>query len=601
MSVGRLVTIAGTGVAALDFPGTVASIVDFYRVTSIPTGGGIVTPGSVAGSTGSVSFANTYRLADNSILGSDSATQEVGKIRNHAIVRFGRNDSTATTFVSQAIVDSGVLSVYPARNMARIDPAGNGITFTLSDATGAATLLHGSYTGNVGSGGIIKADVPSAAPDGTYTSPTMLFSSQNETYQEVVSTASASLASYGYLPVAVYEGSNLAINTEVEAQRLADNLISDLSQPTVDMTLTMKVRPFELHDVLSIPIDRKGRWAYELTSAIVGISESYSSGQAVGQYQTRADAPSRGISWAGRIVVRPGAPAPANNNTSNIIEQAGQWRLSDVSNFGRRIRFARPMPERREMGIRHDTTELWLSTASGFVPTRDNLAGRFRGDKFELSSDATGAALSPGTRYYVRFGDRDIFGNLSQITGIGAASAATTPSFVARFLDESSGVSAVNVSGATYDVGVDGWLPMSGLTVIDGSDAAAFSYDTFANYTSSSVTFTAPCDGVFACSHRSAWFGDPIKITGAQEWTVLGCFMHYRGTATLGAYGSNGVVGSGATIADYLSVNAQISCNSGDRLIFFRRVPDGSYVYFAAGSTASVNYGLTSYALVHQQ
>ena len=598
LTVGRLVTTSGTGVAALNFLGSVASVMDFYRVVSVPTSGGAVTPGSVAGSTGSVSFSNTYRLPSNAILGVDAAVQDIGSIRNHAIVRFGRNDSTATTFAPQVEVVGGILTVYTARNMARIDPTNNGITFTLSNGISTAAVLNGSYTGYVQPGGTVVSDVPAAAPDGIYNSSDLIFSSQNEHYQEVVSTASTSLAAYGYLPMAIYEGSNLAINTEAEAQRLANNLISDLAQPTVDMTLTMKVRPLELHDVLSIPIDRKGRWAYELDSAIVGISESYSSGQAVGQYKTRAKAPTRSSQWASRIAIRPGAAAAANNNTSNILEQANQWRLSDANNCSRQFRFARPFPERREMGLRHDQTEVWLSTASGFVPTRDNLAGSFRGDKFELTSDATGAALSPGTRYYVRFGDRDIFGNLSQITGVGAASAATTPSFVARFLDQSCGVRAVNVSGATYDIGDDSWAPMTGLDVVDGSDASAMSYDTFNNYSPFLQTFTAPCDGVFACSHRSAWFGDPLKAPG--PWTVLGVFNHYRGTATIGSYGANGVVGYGATVADYLAVTAEVSCSSGDQLLFFRRTPT-SNVLFLAGSTASINYGMTSYSLVHQQ
>ena len=41
------------------------------------------------------------------------------------------------------------------------------------------------------------------------------------------------------------------------------------------------------------------------------------------------------------------------------------------------------------------------------------------------ANDGAGNRLSPGTRYYFRFAERDIFGNLSEIQGLNTATAAS--------------------------------------------------------------------------------------------------------------------------------------------------------------------------------
>jgi hypothetical protein len=608
LSMGQPVRPFGTSISDFDVPCSVSSVIDYYRVMALPVTGSAITPGSASGTTGSVSFTYNYTLSDSAIDSATDAGSSIGNIRNHAVVRINRNDSTATTALVEADVSLGQLQVRTVRSLAHIDPTGNGISFTLVGGTSTATALNGTYTGYVnpsGGGRTIIADVPTPAPAGTYSTNLPMLTTQNEIYQEVVSTSTPSLQKYGYLPVAVYEGSNLAINTVAEAQRLADNLISDLSSPTIDMVLTTNIKPFELHDVLSIPTDRNGRWAVPLTAAVVGISEKYSSGDCVAQYKTRSDTPSRGFAWADRIAIRPGAGAPASNNLSNVLEQAADWRLSDAAKSARRFRFARAKQAvRRETGLRYDRTEVWLSPASGFAPTEATRAGSFRGDRFEISSLANGEMLSPGTRYYVRFGDRDIYGNVSQITGVGSASTATVPSFVARFLDETAGAAAANVTGATYRMVPSTYTPMTGLTVDDGTDGGALTYDTFNNYTTASLTFTAPCDGTFSCRHQSAWFGDPLKCVATTNWTVLGGWLQMRGATTLGFHGESILQGVGATVSYILTAAVDVSCSSGDRLIFMRRnasTPSTVDVCFSGGSTASTNYGLTSYAVINQR
>jgi hypothetical protein len=284
-----------------------------------------------------------------------------------------------------------------------------------------------------------------------------------------------------------------------------------------------------------------------------------------------------------------------------VRRDAADWALNDAVKRGRSFNLQRRDVDRREMGRRHDSTWIWLGDTADFAPTPDKLAGRFRSDNAEVTHLGSGSAIVPGTRYYVKTADQDIWGNLGQINGVGAASASTVPSFVARFLDETAGVFAVGVTGATYYAADENWAVIDDVTVKDGSDSAGLSFDTFNNYSTASLAFRAPCDGTVMCTHRSTWIGGPLKVGVSTPWDVFGRFVHSRNGVVLGVYGTDGISGIGNTAFEDMSLTASITCSSGDWIRVEARATLTTDAFTANTSTSTTSYTATSFALVGQR
>jgi hypothetical protein len=592
---------------------SVASVLDFYRVHAeiLPATGTIITSGASFGaSSASIAFTYHYELPADSIMEMGNLASNVSEIRNHAIVRFNRNDSVATLSVTNVIVDvSGLISVQVSSPLPNLDPTNQGISFSLEGATGAAAFLNGSYSGYVNQIDTtgVYSDVPlTSYSAGTYTTNLPFFACTHLTYREISSTATSSLQEFGYLPVAVFEGSNLAINTEAEAVRLANNLVSDLASPTANFSVTTKVKPFTLNDCINFPDDTlRGRWTGSATNgSITEITEIYESNNCNAVYNIRLANPTRGVGWAGSIAVGPGRPALAGNYSLDTMAQSNKWNLNE--NISRSARqydfFFDPSMARQEMGLRRDQTIVWMSPTPNFIPSPLNKVGTFKSERFSITHEANGQRLSAGTRYYVRFGEMDVFGNVSAISGLGIASAATLPSFIARFADETAGCLAVTTSGVTqgFASGVP-WARASLLNIDNGTDAGALSYDSLGLYSTASHFFTAPCDGMYLCNHASSWIGDSTKVPVSATWTMLAGWLHTRGGVTLGLHGVSGVEGTGASVPYRLTATAQISCSSGDRLTLMWRQQSVTEIFNMAEATTGIHYGYVSYALGNQR
>ena len=602
------VTISSSSITTLDRSYSVASVMDFYRATLRATTSSTIASGaSIGPSPGTVTFQHNYQLDAAAIVDIAPVRSDISRIRNHAIVRFNRNESTATLSISSVAMASGRVSVTLNSDVTNLDPTGEGVAFTLAGGTGGSAALNGSYSGNVTGPRVVQSDVAgTGAADGTYTTNLPLFSCVHLSFREIMSTASTSLAEYGYLPVAVYEGSNLAINTENEAQRLANTLISDLSAPTAQFTFTSRVKPLELHDIVRLPEDLvRGRWNSEQTVAITGITEKYAAGECVATYEVRLTQPSRGTLWTERILICPERPAAAANYPVDLVDQSTRLALDKAVTFARQFNLIRRSPQRREMGLRNDQTMVWMSTASvGFIPNESNRVGVFRGERIAIDSMGDGTPLTPGVPHYMRFGEMDIFGNVSMITGMGSASTATVPTFVPRFADQTVGAVAAYTSGATrLFVASATWSTATLLTTDNGTDAAGRTYDDYGLYSTASHFFQVPCDGTWLLNHVSSWFGDPTKVGVSVAWYMLVGWLHLRSGATVGFHGENGIEGVGASTPWRLTASAAVTCASGDQLILrLRNASASGYdLINATDNTNGANHMLVSYVLGNQR
>ena len=226
LSIGSGVSLAGT--ASSNFIGTVASVNSWFSFRASVASG--YSPSSAAGlTTGTLAYDFNLALRAEDLFDIDPIKAEAASIRNHAVVRYQRNETTTTGFGSVTKVASGAAAVTLGERLPNIDPEDLGITFTI---TGGTTPFNANYTGKItGDRTVTSNETVPTLIVGT-TSVSITFSTQNQAYREEVSTATSSMNEYGFMPAAMFEGSNLGINTQAEASRLATAFTSDLSEPT---------------------------------------------------------------------------------------------------------------------------------------------------------------------------------------------------------------------------------------------------------------------------------------------------------------------------------------------------------------------------------
>lgn len=579
-------------------PYSVASVMDYYRVV-IPTA--TLALSSIT-TVGTVSYDRVRTLNADTILSAENVKSDIDRIRNHVVIRYQRVDTTATFAATYVMRDvAGFLELGLDGRVGSIDPDNRGITFALTGATGgtgAAASLFGSYTGSVVGSRILASNVPSGvvgiAGDypGTlpYSTP-LIVSSQYVAFKEVISTATASLQQFGMLPVSIYEGSSLGIDTQAEADLLAGRLISDLSTPTVDLSITTRCLPLALHDVVILAQDPKGRWSGSLTAAITSVTETYDAGDCTTQYGLRRSVPSRGILWASRMMVSIERPAPPVSFNLDMIRSASRWEIAQ-SELPRQISIRLPLQDRREMGLRQDQTEVWLGTQSNFIPTSNSRAGLFRGDRADITSSGNGESLVPGATYFARFAERDIFGNLSQITGLNLASAATTPSFTVRYLTLTQSSLAVRTSTPVYNTSWNGFTPLF-YNVDNGTDAAGKTHDNFNSYSITSSLFRAGCDGIYSAVGEVPWTTNKGGTVGGRVARFTG------GMAFIGYSGLSVASFATAGLEVRLMVNETVYCSSGD---FLRIEWDpGAAAAPVLAPTSSAAFGYVHFSLLNQR
>lgn len=593
-NVGSIASVYGT--ASLNFGGSVASVLDFYRIRLDGfTGGSTATE-----TAGSLGFSRHLALSPEDIYAIRPVKNSITDIRNYAVVKYQRVDSAASWVVdvSTSAASSNLLFVtIPAtEDVGDIDPERDGITFTIKNAATAA--LNGNWPGTIVGTRLIRSNL--AVPGGLTTSGTAVFESEYVPFKRTFSVSTPSVSKYGLRPVAMYEGSNESINSFTEAKRVADALISDLAEPTTDLSIETRILDVSIGDMIELPEDPKGRWTGTLTSAVVGIRESYASGECVAEYSLRHTRPTGGNKWAERIRIIGAIGAPQNNK-HDIIDDALRARLQ--GEMGRTFSMGWPRASRREMGLRDDVTEVHISTASGFIPGPDTLASRGRSNHISINQNPDGTALSPGTTYYIRFRGVDIFGNPSRITGINGATAATTLSVYVRYLDRRPEAMVTTCSVASTSYVGSTFTPWS-LVFDNSSDAASLSFDRFDNFSLSSSLWRCPTTGHFAVTHRSFWLGANVKPGGPH---VVGRVEHLNSSASLlGAY--NLTVATAALFSDLarLSISAQVFCQSGDflRVTHADRIASGMPFYddtwMVRSTTATTNYAYTSFSLTSE-
>ncbi|NOK06682.1 MULTISPECIES: hypothetical protein [Myxococcus] len=221
----------------------------------------------------------------------------------------------------------------------------------------------------------------------------------------VISLNPTSIATVGRRFMQVAEASTSNINTAVEAQRLADVAIADLSDSALEVEVEVPyLWHLEIHDVLRVLPDGVSlSEAQEL--AIVGLDCSFAEGVAKTTVKLCGRPATSRVEWMAREAV------PSTNASAAVRSIQPQAKMlgpdaptelaptSTVNGFA--LSFKPPAA-----GPAWDSFELHLSTSAGFAPSNATLKAAASATRFEV------ADLVPGTKHYAVVRGRDAHGNV---------------------------------------------------------------------------------------------------------------------------------------------------------------------------------------------
>jgi hypothetical protein len=578
LTVEQVVTVTGT--VSNNFVGN--------RVERIPAYNIVVTDGNTSGvsttteTVGSVGYGPVYTLTDEHVQKFDDIRKDGTSIRNAVLVRHSRDGSGITLPIAELYNDGGAANVLQIK----FSSSSPGIHDTLRDlVAGENTFtVTGSSVGKYN----VTAHIGTLIPGGTnfyvYSAESVggastidtghgVFYSDYIRSKQLVAVDTPSISKYGYRPVGIYEAGNSNINTDAEAWTLAQNVLSDLAEPTAAVKVTIPFAPwFELDDYIALAADKKRRWSGTLSTAITGVEHTIESGHCYTELTLRNTKPSLGNAWVDRIrtddlkaalPIRYPGPDLAQNLIHNFQNRLGHQLGGRIQSMARRTGGAR---ERRRL-----FTELHIGSNATFAMSDSTRSAVGVGGDVRAHYDPDGNFLRPGSTYYIRYREVDVFGNPAPDAGATQATAQ-----VVRFNEQTPSVLA-------YTEGAWSHHSMQFLTgqwsIYPFATASGTGNDDYNLFTGMTATLTtAPF--IDSATMTRAFFRFPA--TGRANVEALLGFRSDVGKAY--APISAGIFRLGSTVPGSSSSRPVISGNAGPTALTPLWSPN---TYWIVGTTAS--------------
>lgn len=403
---------------------------------------------------GSLAYGNFYDLAGNQIKKVDDIKKDTDSIRNAINVKYKR-DVVPATFPFTKVYHTapgGPLRVEFSASSPTIITntrklVGGESSFTISGSS--CTYYNGTWTFNYMDGNILNAvqTIASAATE----SAAGVFSSSYINAKEVWGVSTPSIQKYGYRPVGIYEGTAGNIDTDAEALALANAVMSDLAEPSEDLQVTIPFAPwFDFDGSVGVLADARRRWSTTLNTTVTGIEHNLSRGTSYTVLKLRKANPTNGSAWVKRIAVDGDKPAiPGEIQRLPTVSLLDNIQVRGGHQLGGRVQ---PMYMRagNRRQPRRLFTEIHIGHSADFVIDNTTMAGISLGGDALTQYDAAGRNLSPKTTYYVRFRERDVFGNPEPIDYTSSATIASV-----RY-------NAQGANGIVYGCTTTGWFNTGG-------------------------------------------------------------------------------------------------------------------------------------------
>lgn len=414
LSTEQVVTVTGT--VSNNFVGNQVMQVPAYNI--------VVTDGNTSGvsttteTVGTAGYGPVYTLTDEHVQKFDDIRKDGNSIRNAVLVRHSRQPGSGITIpIASLKMDSDNSPL-----IVSFSTSSPGIVDTIRDLISdeATFTVSGSSVGKFNATFHILAKSGATLYTAQNISGTAtvdvghgVFASDYIRSKQLVAVDTPSINKYGYRPVGIFEGGNSNINTDQEAYALAQAVLSDLAEPTAAVKVTIPFAPwFELDDYVALAADKKRRWSGTLSTAITGVEHALEGGHCYTELTLRNTKPSLGNAWVDRIrtdELKAALPVryPGPDLTQNLVDRF-QNRLGHQ--LGGRIQsMARRTGGAREM--RRMFTELHIGDSSNFAMSDATRAGVGVGGDVMAHYDPNGNFLRPGSTYYLRYRDVDVYGN----------------------------------------------------------------------------------------------------------------------------------------------------------------------------------------------
>jgi hypothetical protein len=328
-------------------------------------------------------------------------------------------------------------------------------------------------------------------------------------------------AKFGRRFMEIAAGSSNGVNSSTEATALANAILSDVSDPGLEVDVSGPYRwNLELSDLVGLA----GDWEHftaDQTSAIYGYSHELSNKRAKTTLQLRGK-PALGVMRWLELQVGPGTARPATS-----IHPAGPQSGSVTATGtirGAVVEYKPPRSlDKPPLGSagpgQWQETELHLSATSGFTPSATTLEAVSRSNVFTITGK------DPGVTLYGRLVMRDGFGNPSARS----SQFSVTPGFVeATDFDPMKIAALAAVRGSTQ-------VEETGSAQIEFNTVEV---DTADGYDTGDFLYAAPADGLYEI--RCA-----VGLSGLANGDTAGVTVKANGSAILDAPRST-VAGSSA-------------------------------------------------------
>jgi len=215
-------------------------------------------------------------------------------------------------------------------------------------------------------------------------------------YKKVERVNAASVAKYGEQWMELVEGADSGIDTQGEAEDLADRILSDLSQPRATLTITIPFWwPIQLNDYVGIGANGT-HFAVQQDMAVVGYEHNIDSTQATTTLTLAGRAKAGTTRWLEREA-RPGQGVSRDTSTPNtpgFLSATVGPLASDI-----RVEWSRKK--------NWDVLELYASDSPAVAIIKANLVEATRNTTIKMRTN------EPGKKYY-RYVLRDRAGNASE-------------------------------------------------------------------------------------------------------------------------------------------------------------------------------------------
>jgi hypothetical protein len=348
-------------------------------------------------------------LTSDKIKDVNAVEHDISRIRNHILVRFNRDvtPSVYTVTLSKSAGTEPVLVDVPSGvNLSRLDPDNVGIEFSIEGATGLATVANTDWEGTILGSSRIQTSVGVAGSAFSGLFGTMRCDYFR--YNEASALSTPSIAKYGLLPAQIFEAATSNIKDPNDAQKLANYVLHDLSEPQADWEFKLNFPSFlDLGDTVQVEPDGVYRWTTSRRGSITRVREVKRAGDYYEEVTVRNAPPTLGVVPWGRIL---NTPDSMRNNAPTAAITA----YADPNNRGGiRFRWDTTQREANEPGWRLDTTEIHLSTRSWYACNANTLVTTVRGNTADVFTSGNNQPLVAGVTWYPRLRFRDVDGNIS--------------------------------------------------------------------------------------------------------------------------------------------------------------------------------------------